>query len=346
MLKFVKCGVLGAVAVAMVIGTTGCSGGRGGRSGRLVTVGDESGIMNVKQITTDATVEVAPTWSTDGRSVIFATDRFGGVSICKMDCSGGGGVTQITNPPSEMDGDYWPDANRKTGEICFASTRSRGVYQVFSISPGLGGLTQLTSMPQGAGSPSWSPDGKQIAFTSWDKKNKVYVWVMTIDGSNLRQVAEGCDPRWSPDGGRLVFTRLSDTRTAKGEKGKYWHIFYCNVDGSGVTQITSEDTNDIDPDWSPDGNWIAFTSSKQRITYGVYDPKNILDFSKYRYNIWIKNIDTAGRAATQLTNTSGSDWHPRWSPDGKTIVFCSDRQRSFDIWSMEPRVIGQIKPVQ
>ncbi len=106
------------------------------------------------------------------------------------------------------------------------------------------------------GDPRVSPDGKHVAFTigdvNWDA-NKVVtqIYVMTIDGSGMKQLTNGASsassPRWSPDGKKIAYTT----------GGQIWLM---ESDGDHKDQVTKISTSAAAPVWSPDGKWLAFTS--------------------------------------------------------------------------------------
>jgi Tol biopolymer transport system component len=103
--------------------------------------------------------------------------------------------------------------------------------------------------------PSWSPDGRSIAFQSWPEKGSENTAVFTIrpDGSDTRQLTAGTTsegfPSWSPDGSQIAFSAAE-------------HLWTMDADGSGARQITacasSDCVADFFPTWSPDGTQIAF----------------------------------------------------------------------------------------
>ena len=169
-------------------------------------------------------------------------------------------------------------------------------------------------------SPVWSPDGTKIAFIS-NRDYLLSLYVMNADGSNVRLVAdrplEPAQPAWSPDGEKLAFTA--------GRGGKLGFsklsgdIYVINVDGNGLTQLTSGTGVNGSPAWSPDGKQIAFTSDRD---------------DDGPTKIWIMNADgTNQRILPNSQNTSGTGFHggePAWSPDGSKILFtayqgCADR---------------------
>jgi TolB protein len=88
------------------------------------------------------------------------------------------------------------------------------------------------------------------------------------------------------------------------------------LEDGGLTQFTSDKAFEQYPDWSPDGKFLVFDSSRS----GNQD-------------IWIQPV--AGGEAIQVTSNPAMDMRPSWSPDGKLIAFQSDRGGSMDVWIVE-----------
>jgi Tol biopolymer transport system component len=128
------------------------------------------------------------------------------------------------------------------------------------------------------------------------------LYVAASDGSDehplLTAAHDDYDAVWSPDGQSIVFT--SD-RNGSGD------LFRVNVDGSGLTQLTSDPAYEDQAAFSPDGKQLVFVSTKGS---GYSD-------------LWI--LDVATRRAKALTSGPGGDYRPAWSPDGKWIAFSSGR---------------------
>jgi TolB protein len=148
------------------------------------------------------------------------------------------------------------------------------------------------------GSPSWSRDGRLIAFDGWGKGvngSNASIFVVNPDGTNLRKLTAGAMPSFSPRGNRIAFSRYS------GKSG----IWIMNSDGP-ETELVQIDESGWGTDWSPDGSRIAYTKHDQA---GA--------------NIAIVNIVEGTRS---MVFQEGSPyrqiyWNFAWSPDSKTIAF-------------------------
>ena len=170
----------------------------------------------------------------------------------------------------------------------------------------------LTQAPERAdGVSSWSPDGKQIAFTSAELFNADLlansdIFVMDADGANpinlTNHNALNQTPDWSPDGNRIAFSSNRDGN---------WEIHLMNPDGANPINLTNHPARDGRPDWSPDGQQITFTSDRDG-----------------NLEIYVMNAD--GTNPTNLTNHPAEDNNSSWSPDGTRIAFDSDRDRNRD----------------
>ena len=186
--------------------------------------------------------------------------------------------------------------------------------QAFDVTVSGSSVTNLTNHSADEATPAWSPDGNQIAFTSFrDDANAPEIYVMNADGSGQTNLtnhpASDAEAAWSPDGTRIAFS--SD----RGDRGGNSEIYVMNADGSGVTRLTNHSARDGSPAWSPDGTRIAFGSARD----GNWD-------------IYAMNAD--GSRVARLTNNAALDLYPAWSPDGARIAFTSERDGNREIYVM------------
>jgi dipeptidyl aminopeptidase/acylaminoacyl peptidase len=207
-------------------------------------------------------------------------------------------------------------------------------------------------------SPQISPDGRQIIYTrSWiDKINdrrESALWIMNVDGSKNRYLADGSGARWSPDGSRIAYM-------ASGEpKGRQIFVRWMDAEGA-TTQITRVDETPGAIRWSPDGKSLAFTMIvPSRDAWTVKLPRKpegakwtqgprIIDRLNYRRDRvgFLKDgfrhvfvVPADGGTPRQLTDgdyNHGGSWSGGgidWTPDGQAIVFSGLREEDAEyIW--------------
>ena len=187
---------------------------------------------------------------------------------------------------------------------------------------------RLTNNPNWDTQPSWSPDGKRIAFRS-DRDGNDEIYVMDTDGDNPQNLTndpnDDSSPSWSPDGERIVFSSNRDGNR-DGNRANY-EIYVMDADGNNQQRLTDNDFFDIAPSWSPDGKRIAFMSRRE----GHFIGEGGLSTEIYV-------MDADGGNEQRLTNNRKRDTSPSWSPDGKWIVFSSDRKGdgvNYEIYVMD-----------
>lgn len=150
--------------------------------------------------------------------------------------------------------------------------------------------------------PAWSPDGERVAYCVREGRGLGQIQIISADGSVQRQLThvEGgaSSPDWSPDGDKIAFTASS---------GQLPMVWVMGKNGENVRSITEGSS----ARWSPDGKQLVFVRIAQ--SRGT---KN---------SIWIVNVD--GTEVRKVIEDSPPALEPRWSPDGKSIAFASERGR-------------------
>lgn len=213
----------------------------------------------------------------------------------------------------------------KNGRIAFSANRD-GNVDVFSVRADGTGLRRLTDFQGWDNSPSFSADGKKIAFDSRrGDGNEATIWTMNADGTRERQVTftDGVypdadldfAPAFSPDGGRLAYSHLPSSRYGEDPDIPYSsHVYALNLSNDRERDLTPGFFVASSPSWSPDGRRIAF------VGYGSGQGGN--------YDIY--TVKTDGTGLKRLTDTETDESSPEWSPDSSKIVFHTDRTGEVD----------------
>ena len=182
--------------------------------------------------------------------------------------------------------------------------------------------------PDSAWGPSWSKDGRWLAFIVGppfaSDAVDVDIWKIRSDGTGLVSLTPDSDandalPDFSPDGRRIVF---------RSRRGGNADIYLMNADGGDVRRLTHHEATDTMPAFSSGGDRIAFTSLRDG-----------------NFELYTVAIDDDGRAGPpqRLTTSPGHDMHPRFSPDDEWVLFTSQRAELGDELPLL-RVVFQPQP--
>jgi TolB protein len=238
------------------------------------------------QLTNDNFENFYPSFSPDGQSVVFSSNRSGQFEICEITLNGN--LKQLTS----LGDVYAPEISPDGRLVVF--THNIGSFTTIWLMQRDGGSPHKLFSKAGkdALDPTWSADGRQILFAVGNVDDK-RLYIMNADGSGASMLNSSFSTRgrsdWSVNGLIVSYS------------GASWHreIFVMNPDGSSLKQI-STGGNVQGPSFSPDGNWIAFT--------GYIDNMGNAEGC----DIYISRID--GTQITRLTNNNYCDYQPRWGP--------------------------------
>lgn len=274
---------------------------------------------------------------------VIAFTREGKIHIMNPD---GSNVTLLgnggTSPTDNGDGYYyvhhmaWSPNGRM---IAYSTQDGSGIYTMSMDGFEVKKVVAIAS----AAEPTWSSDGRSLAFTQYNFPsycikeistcfNICRIFIGSLNGPDITSTNLEVDtlswwpvydmlprqafdmhPDWSPDNKKIIFS--SDRATILDIEGVH-DIYTMNRDGSEVSRLTDSDVQKFHPVWSPDGKKIAFE--------GRGNGNN-------SSSIYVMNADGSG--LFQVThNLSPGGHYPTWSPDGSRLAFASDHDGNREIY--------------
>lgn len=274
--------------------------------------------------------------------IVIASLAFAADDAKKMTIEDALGLLDVSAPQWSPDGKWLAvtvsEWNRKDVR------RDSHIYLV--PASGAGPPIKLTNGERGETQPQWSPDSTRIAFlanrdtprpdagSTPAAPPRNQIWIIPVAGGEASKVTDEeagvAQFRWSPDGKRIAYV-VRDTPKDKAERDKrkkekfdaivvdgeflYSHLWTINLDTKEKKRVTEGVFTVADPQWSPDGQNIAYVISK-----GGAQESAFTDISDNR-NTDIFLIPASGGQPRQLTTNPAADAQPRWSPDGKWIAY-------------------------
>ena len=278
------------------------------------------------RLTFDESVITGVTWSQDGGSLVFSSERgamagAGGLWRVRV------GASRSRAEPQQIRGigqrAISPVIARQGGLLAYLEHfQDTNVWRV--ATNGRQSPHPLIASTREENLPDYSADASRITFSS-NRSGNWETWVAEADGSKARQVttfaaAPAWGSRWSPNGRLLAFSHV-----VKGNAD----IYTITPEGSSLQQLTSEPSGEETPSWSRDGQSVYVSSNRS----GPFE-------------IWKITIDQ--RAPPQQL-TQGGGMNPRESADGQRVFYVRRKDSALEIWSTavtggaETRLLGPIR---
>jgi len=273
---------------------------------------------------------------------------------------------QLTSPAEGMTGDYYPAFSPNGKRLAFARASSFSATDLYVMELAGGRQTRLTFDGLTIDGLAWTPDSREIIFSSRRGGSYDSLWRIAIAGGTPQRISafgeDVISPALSHDGKRLAYTRQLDDM----------NIWNYTVDDAGQVSakaaVIASTFRDSDPDYSPDGRRIAFISGRSG-SFGIWvsnsdgsNPRLLFDGGPYvtgsprwspdgrriafdtrahdpakagNPSIWTADAD--GGEARRLTDPGTDGVAPSWSRDGEWIYFASRRNGNLQIWKMPSR---------
>lgn len=191
----------------------------------------------------------------------------------------------------------------------------------------------FTNGPSSETSPRFTPDGGHLTFIASRGDSKRQVWKIPLDGGEAVQLTHFEDglpgtPAWNREMTKFAYVKRAewedkkerearakkkdDVKIVAEERVLHTDIYVYDLESGESVQLTDDPYDNSGPVWSPDGEWIAFTSNHTERPW-------------YNSNTDIFVVPAAGGEVRRLTDNEGSDGSPSFSPDGKWIVYSANR---------------------
>lgn len=238
-------------------------------------------------------------------------------------------------------------------QIAYVSNHDGVDWDIHIMEMGRGIDLTMTRSRTRDHSPTWSPDGKYIAFVSERDRNPE-IYLMPTQGGSARRLTfnntPDWQPTWLPDSQHIIYRsstspdeiHMVDVHGGRprrlinqgvwglyalspdGERiaflayrDQHWGIYLVNIDGSDLHALTSSRVSANDLAWSPDGSRIAYAS---------------LTPQGYR-NIFI--VDVKSAAVSNITNAVADERQPSWSPDGQSLAYYSSSDGDYEVYMID-----------
>jgi TolB protein len=237
---------------------------------------------NQTRLTFNKTRDYMPAWSADGKTIAYTAYSEGKAALYLFNPFEGT-RTMVTDQGTSFGPDFSYDGKRMT----FCSTEDESNSEIYVADSSGKNIKRLTFNNAIDTAPSWSPNNREIAFTS-DRLGSPQIYIMDAEGTNVRRRSFGGNyhdgPAWAPTGDRIVYV----SRVAA-----VFDLYVLNLRTDRIIKLTEGYSRNESPSWSPDGRHIIFSSNRTG-------------------TIQIYSLDYDGTNLRRLTS-KGENKLPNWS---------------------------------
>jgi Tol biopolymer transport system component len=322
----------------------------------------------LKKLTFGPGLEDEPAWSPDGKFLAYTTDERGNSDVVVQPIAGGEPLRIAGSDADEAQPAWSPDGSK----IAFVSAQDRGgrLHHLLAagaltaflagrggdvfVAPALGG--SAAKLVENGYFPAWSPDGKKIVFSS-ERAGKWDLWVVSSEGGTPQRLTDDTSidyqPAWSPDGKWIAYGSGTAAR---------FDLRVVPAGGGAPAKVDSGTTWVLRPVWSSDGGSLYYSGEREGIVsvWSLPFSQGKPSGSPARVTVGpgadvAPTLDRAGRIAfatvggdpdiwewslssgslRQVTSDTGMESNARLSPDGKSMLFASDRTGTRAFWTLD-----------